>query len=114
MSYHQLSRPSFISLFVTHRIIKQHCGEINSHLPDLYLDALITSIKNINDRQVAQTILACLMSHGVKNFMKNVYHEKKHAKIIDIILNQIILTKFIQEYQNVTTIPLMTKININV
>ena len=42
------------------------------------------------------------MSDGVKNFMKNEYHEKKHAKIIDIILNKLILTRFIQEYQNVT------------
>ena len=46
-------------------------------------------------------ILSPLMNHGIKRYMRFCYTEKESSSLIEIIFDDIILTKLTNEYQNV-------------
>lgn len=118
---------SFIRLFIIRRIICQYINNYNSNKnknnnkskknqntnthknsnsntngiknkSKMMVKKLISGNNNINQSK-AINILTRLIEYGLKEYMNNWYSEKKDATRIENIYNEIILTKFAKEYQ---------------
>ena len=95
-----LKVPSFVRLFVIHRVL----NEVYGNMRNKDIDALVTqSTINKKLHEITKEILSRLIVVGIKEYMNKYYNEKVQANTIEIIFNQIILKQFETEYQNVTT-----------
>ena len=88
--------PSFIRLFMIKRIL-------SSSLDGNQIATLVREIKDTTQRQVAETIVTRLINDGIKKYMENWFDEKQQVPIIELLFNQIILTKYSQEYKDIIT-----------
>ena len=97
--------PSFIRLFVFNRILRPYINdktttEITSD--DVVRSMLVTVLKNKKEQQTAFAILSQLFKNGLQKFMNELFDISVHPNVIEKMHNQLILTKFSQEYANVT------------
>ena len=97
--------PTFVRLFVTHRILKYH---IQKHKPnasdDNVIQSLVSVVNNTKDQEAASSLLSKLAKYGIKTYMnKHCNYTDTTTYITDQIFDKIILTKFSQEYARVTT-----------
>lgn len=99
-----IETPSFSRLFIISRII---CNYIDTTSNDdgNTIQQLIDSLTNtFTDKSVssqAHNILLRLISFGLNNYMSQWYNETKDTNIIELMFNQIILTKFEQKYSTI-------------
>ena len=108
---HTFPVPNFVRLFVIKRVLTKYTKTINNNCNNnnnnnndtsLNIDNLVSSL-NSNDIKIAKDILSRLINDGIKIYMEKWYNEIEQANTIEIIFNQIILTKFEKEYSNITT-----------
>ena len=94
--------PSFIRLFVIRRILAE-CLKNNQKNSDI--KGLVSIFNDDEMRKLAYNILSRLMKgrNGLEKYMKNWYNEEEQAVLIETIFNDIILAKFPQQYQRITT-----------
>ena len=128
---YNLQVPSFIRLFVIRRIICHYIKDLNtknrnvknwSFIPHkqwltpfkhereiLYCNPVIIDdlIDTFNyDRKLrmqSKWILINLINFGIREYMDKWYNENKRFSIIEIIFNKLILNKFANEYNTLTT-----------
>ena len=102
----KLPVPSFIRLFVMHRILTNYIDPKSSSARKKFVKKLVKLLtpndNNPQTQEQAQEIMLHLITFGIKKHMEDFYDETKHATIIEQIFTQIILTKFKKEYQQVT------------
>ena len=97
--------PSFIELFIIHRVFKNHVWyniKIDNNNIKVQVSRLVCdAFKDKKIQKVANFMLTSLLTHGIKNFMSQFYNEEKHSNIIQMIFNEIILKQFEKEYSAV-------------
>ena len=98
--------PRFIRLFVIRRILIDYIGDakINSaaQTSDV-LSQLVSFIENKAIQETGHKILSRLLNGGIKTYMQKHYNEKSDANVIEKIFTDIILNKFSQKFQEITT-----------
>ena len=94
-----LKVPSFVRLFVTHRVLNN--ADCNTSDAIHILVSKSTFGKALHT--ITEQILSQLMQHGIKDYLNKYYKEKDQAHTIELIFNQIILKQLTNNYQNVTT-----------
>ena len=99
--------PSFIRLFTLQRILGKCIGGNWNSFHDESISELFGDVANVFESEetnaTAKLILARLMNHGIKTYMKDWYSESKQAQIIEDIFHRIILVKLGKEYHDVMT-----------
>ena len=95
--------PSFIRLFILHRILRKKFSNQDKHV-HINSDAFIKLFDDINDnnkQEIAKKIAIRLVELGIKNYMQTYYNEKEQCRIIETMMNKIIFNKFLNEYKHV-------------
>ena len=98
--------PTFLRLFIINRVLHNiiSCGEENTY--DDAIRAIITSsLEDTEMKNVAVVFLSSLCQQGLMNIVVD-------DDLIDKIFNKLILTKFGDEYSNITTYKSRCAINI--
>ena len=93
--------PSFIRLFVINRILTKHPQ--NTIMNQEKLQTIVLALKDKQIHATAYKILSQLTQYGIKTYMDKCYNEKEQATTIELIFENIILIKFDNEYQQVTS-----------
>ena len=88
--------PSFIRLFVIRRILTDHIQQNRTKNKNNDVRNLAT-IFNDEEKKIDE------WSQRLKKYMTKWYNEEEQAVLIETIVNDMILKKFGQEYQSVTT-----------
>ena len=94
---------SFVRLFVIKRIIVEYVKSNSS--VERQSSTIINELTNVIPTQIqsiAHDIVTKLIDNGIQQYMIEFYNENEHANIIEIIFNQIILSKFAKEYSKET------------
>ena len=90
--------PTFIRLFVMKRILRNLCKINDDQVPD--------SLKAINDKKQRENgilIVTRLLQDGTKKYMEKWFNEKEQVSTIELIFNQVTLTKYAKEYEKTIT-----------
>ena len=87
-------------------------GNININNTNNVQDLLVDVAVYGTDRVTCQDILSQLEKHNICTYMKEYYHNSQ-CKLIDIIFNQIILKKYVKEYQNQISMELVFNQDVN-
>ena len=98
--------PSFIRLFVINRILQPHVLQETQNdtasQKKVVIRSLVSVFENKKDEEAAFAVLDSLIENGIKKYMNNCFNLTRHANTVEEIHNQLILTKFSQEYVNTT------------
>ena len=101
----KLPVPSFVRLFIINRVLTTN-GNYNittkNNINDKISD-LVSVIQDKEKQEQAQAILLQLITGGIKNYMAKSFNEKTQARSIELIFNQVILTKLGPEYHQVAS-----------
>ena len=99
--------PAFVRIFVINRILRAYVLE--NVTTNTYEDNVIQSLlyhvfpqNNGQDKDEALAILSNLLVLGIKSYMTDMFNLATHPSIIEKIHTELILTKFSQEYVNVS------------
>ena len=94
--------PSFIALFIIHRIIKHLPGGVGSFKKLLFDDKNrkenTQKDKTGRPETEAEVIVANVAKCGIVKYMKDEFDEKKHARIVQLIFDRV-KEKFAREYE---------------
>ena len=88
--------PDFIRLFVIHRIIVNHINNSKQNDAKTNVEDYTNIIEDLTSG--AREIVSQLVQDGIKTYMNKWYNEKEQTNIIQTIFDQLILTKFSQQY----------------
>ena len=95
----RLPVPSFIRLFVIHRIIQNH-----SNFEDIaQITSVATEFDNDEKVELSTQVFCGLLKHGIKKYMEELFDETQQAVIVEQIFQKLIKTKFGKKYDTVTT-----------
>ena len=96
--------PSFIRLFFIRRVLTDYIQQNRTENKHNDIRNLVTILNDEQTQNLAYNILSRLMNghNGLEKYMKKWYNEEEQAVLIERIFNDIILEKFVQEYQSIT------------
>ena len=100
--------PTFTRVIIIRRILVNDMIHVtgNNGNNNEYTKGLVTEMKNL-DNSIQSSVyntLHCLMKdNGIKNYFSSWDEQDNNPNIIETIFNKLILTKFINEYQDATT-----------
>ena len=97
---------TFIRVIVIRRILLNHLKQNtdNNDNIDKYIKHLITYVKDSDDSiqsKVHRTLSQLLTKDGIKNYFNSWNEKDNNPNIIAIIFDKLILTKFVNEYENI-------------
>ena len=95
----KFTMPSFIRVFVINRILKKNKTQLNE------IRKLILHITPKLYQKQAEIFLYNLIKYGIKKYMKKYFNVNLdlHVNIIEKVFNQIVLNKFVNDYQQLIT-----------
>ena len=96
----KLTVPSFIRLFIIHRILSKKLAK--EKLTDDNIDILL--IKLLGDiKRDEKQIVTQLVRFGIKRYMEKNYNEKEQWQSIESFVDKVIFQKFCKEYEQEMT-----------
>ena len=100
--------PTFIRVIVIRRIVLNSIKHSinNDDKNDEYVKGLISEMKDLEDSMVSKvhkTLTQLIAVNGIKNYFNSWDEKDNNPLIIEMIFQKLILTKFVNEYENIIT-----------
>lgn len=112
--------PTFTRVIVLRRILVNDMTNVtdnnNNVNNDGYIKVLMTEMKDLNDSMqssVYNTLHLLMSNNGIKKYFSSWDEQDNNPSIIEIIFNKLILTRFVNEYQDVTSYKSKNTVNNN-
>lgn len=95
----KLPVPSFIRLFMIHRILCKKLANKNDDAYQSLLSALTTVLDDSDEKKIGEDIVTRLIQSGIKSYMEKYYNEKEQSQLIESIMTKVIFKQFSNEYE---------------
>ena len=116
-SEQKLGVVTFIRVIMIRRILVNDMTNNVTHTEhnDKYIKSLITEMKGLDDSMQSQThktLSQLITNDGIKSYFNRWDENDNNPNIIEMIFNKLILTKFVNEYEQVTTYKSKNTVNV--